>query len=81
MTEVNANELNNVSGGAETKKIPDTYTVVSGDCLSTIGEKFGIPWRKIYELNKDMIERDAKAHGVKANFENFIYPGQVLKLK
>jgi len=81
MTELNVNELNNIAGGADTKNIPDTYTVVSGDCLSTIAKKFGLTWQKLYELNKEKIDADAKAHGVKANFENYIYPGQVLKLK
>ena len=82
MGELNANDLGNVAGGAGTNSnIPDTYKVVSGDCLSTIAAKFHTTWQKLYELNKDMIDRDAKAHGVKEHFENYIYPGQVLKLK
>jgi LysM repeat protein len=83
MAELNEKDLDNVVGGAGTNNnnIPDTYTVVSGDCLSTIAAKFHTTWQKLYELNKEMIERDARAHGVKEHFENYIYPGQVLKLK
>ena len=82
MKEINENELNNVVGGADSNKnIPDTYTVVSGDNLSSIAKRFNTTWQKLYKLNKEMIDRDAKAHGVKSKFENYIYPGQVLKLK
>ena len=75
-------ELENVAGGVDNNNnIPATYTVVSGDNLSKIAAKFNTTWRKLYELNKEMIDRDAKAHGVKSNFENYIYPDQVLKLR
>ena len=81
-SELNEKDLENVAGGASnTNKIPDTYTVVSGDNLSKIASKFSTTWKKLYDLNKEMIDKDAKAHGVKANFENYIYPGQILKLK
>ena len=33
----------------------EEYTVVKGDSLSRIGEKFGVPWKKIFEANKDQI--------------------------
>ena len=85
MKEMNDEELNKVAGGAGStangKEIPATYTVVEGDNLSKIASKFSTTWQKLYQLNKTMIDKDAKAHGVTANFENFIYPGQVLKLK
>ena len=55
--------------------------VVAGDNLSSIAKKFNTTWQKLYQLNKEMIDRDARAHGVKEHFENYIYPGQVLKLK
>jgi LysM repeat protein len=80
MSEINVNELNNIAGGAG-NDIPATYTVVPGDNLSKIAAKFKTTWKKLYELNKDMIDRDAKAHGVKSNFQDYIYPGQVLKLR
>jgi nucleoid-associated protein YgaU len=44
-----------------------TYTVVSGDTLSGIGERFGVNWHKIAELNHI------------AN-PDLIYPGQVFKI-
>ena len=31
------------------------YTVKKGDTLSSIGEKYNINWKKIYEKNKDVI--------------------------
>ena len=82
MKEINENDLIDVVGGADSSKnIPDTYTVVSGDNLSSIAKKFNTTWQKLYKLNKEMIDIDAKEHGVKSHFENYIYPGQVLKLK
>jgi lysozyme len=44
-----------------------TYTVVSGDYLTKIGEKTGVAWTKIAELN-----------GIKPPYT--IYPNQVLRL-
>ena len=46
---------------------PRTYTVVSGDSLSRIGSKLGVPWRKIAEANK-------------IKFPWIIRPGQVLTI-
>lgn len=46
-----------------------TYTVVSGDTLSGIGTKLGIPWRSIYDANRDKISNP-----------NHIEPGWVLRL-
>ena len=80
MKELREEELENVAGGNGGTQ-PNTYTVVKNDNLSTIAAKFNTTWNKLYQLNKEMIDRDAKAHGVKANFENYIYPGQVLKLR
>ena len=44
-----------------------TYTVISGDTLSRIGAKTGVPWTTIANLN-----------GIRAPY--LIYPGQTLKL-
>lgn len=76
-------DLNKITGKAtvskqtpvrtNTKEIPKTYTVKSGDCLWNIAKKFyndGSKYTKIYEANKSII-------GVNPNL---IYPGQVLKI-
>lgn len=44
-----------------------TYTVRSGDCLSTIGSRLGISWRSI-----------ASANGIRSPY--WIYPGQKLTI-
>ena len=31
------------------------YEVQKGDTLSAIGKRFGVPWREIYEANRDQI--------------------------
>ncbi len=52
---------------------PQTYTVVSGDCLWNIAKKFygsGAQYTKIYEANKSVIGGNP----------NKIYPGQVLSI-
>jgi hypothetical protein len=46
-----------------------TYTVKSGDSLSTIAAKYGTSWQKLYEANKNIIKNP-----------NLIYPGQVLTI-
>ena len=83
MKELNESELKNISGGAgTTKSIPKTHTVVAGDNLTNIAKKYGIKsWKVIYDLNKDLIDSDAKKHGVKKDFQNYVSHGQVLKLK
>jgi LysM repeat protein len=81
MAELDQNELNGVVGGADNKKnIPDYYIVQPGDCLSTIAQKFNTTWQELYRINKKEIDETAKAHGVKSNFQNYIYPNQKLKL-
>jgi len=42
------------TGGGEPGVCGDTYTVESGDFLSTIGEKCGVDWQLIAELNPDV---------------------------
>lgn len=54
-------------GGAVATPKESTYTVVSGDYLSKIGEKTGKNWQQIADLN-----------GIKAPYT--IYPNQVLRL-
>ncbi len=45
-----------------------TYTVVAGDTLITIGDRFGVDWRQIAAANGQIAD------------PNLIYPGQVLKI-
>jgi len=46
-----------------------TYTVEAGDNLSKIGEKYGLPWKAIYDANRDQISDP-----------DLIHPGQELKI-
>lgn len=32
------------------------YTVVKGDSLSKIGQKYGVGWKEIFEANKDQVK-------------------------
>ena len=61
-----------------------TYTVKSGDCLWNIAKKFydnGADWKKIYNVNKSVIEADAKKHGRSSSSNgHWIYPGLKLTI-
>ena len=46
-----------------------TYTVEAGDNLTKIGQKYGLPWRAIFDANRDII-----------NDPDLIQPGQELKI-
>lgn len=63
-------EIGNVVVTPTTSSTPsyDLYTVKSGDTLSKIGSKFGIPWKTIANLN-----------GIKTPY--IVRTGQVLKLR
>lgn len=54
-----------VAPAAEMKE----YTVQSGDNLSKIGAKFGVKWKEIFEMNKDIIKNP-----------DLIQPGWKLKI-
>jgi len=54
---------NNAEGSFE------EYTVVKGDTLSEIGQKYGVPWKEIFEANKDQIKNP-----------DLIHPGWKLKI-
>ena len=59
-------------GRYDNRVIPETYTVVHGDCLWSIAQSIlgdGDRWREIYNLNTDIVTSD-----------NIIYSGQVLKM-
>jgi nucleoid-associated protein YgaU len=47
----------------------NTYTVVSGDNLTKIANKYGIQWKAIWDHNRDILNHPDK-----------IYPGQELKI-
>ena len=59
----------NVSEGEAAAAGGNTYTVVAGDNLTKIGEKYGITWQAIYDANRDIIHDPDKIH-----------PGQELKI-
>ena len=42
--------------GSTPKNTEEEYVVVKGDSLSKIGHKYGVAWKDIYELNKDLIK-------------------------
>lgn len=58
------------SSASSSKGSSKTYTVKSGDTLSSIGSKYGVSWSKIYEANKGTIGSNP----------NKIYPGQTLTI-
>ncbi len=61
--------LNISTGGAAAGGGITTYTVVSGDSLSKIGAKYDVPWKAIWDHNRDILKDPDK-----------IYPGQELKI-
>src|SRR5215213_11061242 len=46
----------NVFGSDSSKNANQEYVVVKGDNLTKIGHKYGVGWKAIYELNKDLIK-------------------------
>ena len=61
--------LNITTGAGDAGGGANTYTVVSGDSLSKIGSHYGIPWKAIWDANRDILHHPDK-----------IYPGQELKI-
>lgn len=59
----------NISEGAAAGGGANTYTVVAGDNLSKIGQKYGLTWQQIYDANRDIISDP-----------DMIHPGQELKI-
>jgi nucleoid-associated protein YgaU len=59
----------NITAGDAAGGGANTYTVVSGDSLSKIANKFGIQWKAIWDHNRDILNDPDK-----------IYPGQELKI-
>lgn len=69
---------------SQTQSSQKTYTVKKGDTLWEISEKHqgaGSKWEKIYDANKDVIEKTAKKHGYSSSDHGWwIFPGTVLTL-
>jgi nucleoid-associated protein YgaU len=42
--------------GSSANTAQQEYVVVKGDNLTKIGQKYGVGWKEIYELNKDIIK-------------------------
>lgn len=61
--------LNISTGAGDAGGGANTYTVESGDSLSKIGAQYGIPWKAIWDANRDILNHPDK-----------IYPGQELKI-
>lgn len=59
----------NVAAGGSYEPQFDEYEVKSGDSLSKIGQKYGVPWKKIHEANRDKIDNP-----------DLIQPGWKLKI-
>lgn len=57
------------------------YVVKKGDTLSSIAKKYNTTWKKIYNLNKTLIDKEAKKRGIKKNFYNHLYAGEKLRVK
>lgn len=59
----------NITSGDAAGGGANTYTVVSGDNLTKIANKYGIQWKAIWDHNRDILNHPDK-----------IYPGQELKI-
>lgn len=55
------------------------YTVAKGDTLSSIASKYKTTYKKLYELNKALIDKENRKRGV-ATSKMWVYPGQKLLL-
>src|ERR1044071_5183431 len=59
----------NVEVSGQEAAAGNTYTVVAGDNLTKIGEKYGLTWQQVYDANRDIISDP-----------DMIHPGQELKI-
>lgn len=57
-----------------------TYTVKSGDTLSSIAAIYHTTWQALYDRNKSTIDSWAKARGEAAPYYNWIFPGEILHI-
>lgn len=56
------------------------YIVKKGDTLSSIAKKYNMNWKDLYDKNKNIIDNNAKKHGIKKCFYNYLSVGLVLKI-
>ncbi len=61
--------LNISAGAGDAGGGANTYTVEPGDSLSKIGAKYGVPWKAIFDANRDQL-----------NNPDLIHPGQELRI-
>lgn len=54
--------LNISTGSGDAGGGLNMYTVESGDSLSKIGAKYGLPWKAIYDANRDTIKNPDLIH-------------------
>jgi nucleoid-associated protein YgaU len=54
--------LNISAGSGDAGGGANMYTVESGDSLSKIGAKYGLPWKAIYDANRDTIKNPDMIH-------------------
>lgn len=80
-----AEVFNEPRRGSSPETTPVTYTVVAGDTLWGIAQKFygsGAQWRVIYDKNKTQIQADATTAGLWDPYDpgHWIFPGQVFTI-
>lgn len=63
------------------KSKKEYYVVKKGDTLSSIANKYKTTWKKLYKMNKTLIDEEAKKRGAKKNFYNYLYAGEKLRVK
>lgn len=54
--------LNISTGSGDAGGGLNMYTIESGDSLSKIGAKYGLPWKAIYDANRDTIKNPDMIH-------------------
>lgn len=63
------------------EKVTVNHKVKKGESLVTISKKYGISWLSLYYKNKEKIISDAKRKGIKREFYNYIFEGQILQIR
>ncbi len=78
---LNLNDLEQVAGGSGKAELT-TYTIKSGDTLTSIARKYKTTASKLFDLNSKIIITEANKRGVVCNnvndYANHIWPGTIL---